>query len=258
VDDLSIVMYSGHQLGNSLGALRSFARLGVKYVTLTHICHNAFADSCGYGEYLPPRHHGLSPLGRNLIGELNRLGILVDLSHTADETARQALRLTKAPVIWSHSSSRAVWNHQRNVPDDILQMLGESKGKVDGVVMVNFAPQFVGADGNATVEGVADHVEHIADVAGKRHVGLGSDFDGIGTVPRGLEDVSKYPQLIAELRKRKWNRRDLVGLTGGNLLRVLENAEAVARRMHFEEHREPDYAIYSKRRDMPIWRREEL
>jgi len=126
-----------HQLSNSLGALRMYQKLGVKYVTLTHSCHNAFADSAGVDAPLPPRHGGLSPIGKSLVKELNRLGILVDLSHTSDDTARQALQLTQAPVIWSHSSARAVWNHTRNVPDDILEMIGETKGKTDAVVMVS-------------------------------------------------------------------------------------------------------------------------
>jgi len=155
-------------------------------------------------------------------------------------------------VIWSHSSARAIWNHPRNVPDDILAMIGESKGKKDAVVMVNFVPDFIAAEGNATVEAVADHVEHIAKVAGWRHVGLGSDFDGILSAPRGLEDVSKYPHLFAELRKRNWTHRQLTGLAGANFLRVLENAEFIARSQAIKEGRGPNYDIYSKRPDLPM------
>jgi membrane dipeptidase len=162
--------------------------------------------------------HCFSPLGRSLIAEMNRLGVLVDLSHTSDLTATQALAHSRAPVIWSHSNARAVWDHIRNVPDGILSLIGEGEGKKDGIVMVNFVSYFVAADGKATVEAVADHVEHIAQVAGKKQwvlflaqvqirddvahdgdsVGIGSDFEGIrdSEVPRGLEDVSKYPALV--------------------------------------------------------------
>jgi membrane dipeptidase len=125
-----------HQLGNSLAVLRMYHQLGVKYVTLTHICHNAFADSCGYDPGLPPLHGGLSEFGKVLVSELNRLSIFIDLSHTSDDTARQALQLSKAPVIWSHSSARAVHDHPRNVPDDVLALVGEGEGKKDAVVMV--------------------------------------------------------------------------------------------------------------------------
>ncbi|KAF9047370.1 membrane dipeptidase-domain-containing protein [Panaeolus papilionaceus] len=240
----------GHQLGNSIAVLRQYQALGVRYVTLTHTCHNAFADSCGYLPGIIPRHHGLSPLGRSLIYEMNRLGVLVDLSHTSDDTARQALRLSRAPVIWSHSSARAVHNVPRNVPDDVLELVGLGPDKTDAVVMVNFAPFFVADPGLATVQAVADHVEHIATVAGKEHVGLGSDFDGIDDVPKGLEDVSKYPALIAELYKRGWTRYELAGLTGANLLRVMEGAERVAKEMQ-TSHAVPAYDIYKKRKDIP-------
>ncbi|EPQ57639.1 hypothetical protein GLOTRDRAFT_38729 [Gloeophyllum trabeum ATCC 11539] len=238
-----------HQLGNSIAVLRQYHELGVRYVTLTHMCHNAFADSCGFLEAPEPLHGGLSEIGVALIAEMNRIGVLVDLSHTADATAKQALKLTKAPVIWSHSSSRAIWNVSRNVPDDVLELVGSGENKTDGVVMVNFAPYFVGAEGNATIASVADHVEHIAKIAGKKHVGLGSDYDGIEDVPSGLEDVSKYPQLFAELYKRGWSRYDLAGLSGGNLLRVFEGAEAVARKLQ-QEGTQPAYDIYKKRTDI--------
>ncbi|KDR75299.1 hypothetical protein GALMADRAFT_69280 [Galerina marginata CBS 339.88] len=239
----------GHQLGNSIAVLRQYHALGVRYVTLTHTCHNAFADSCGLLPGMIPLHGGLSPLGKSLILEMNRLGVLVDLSHTSDATARQGLRYSKAPVIWSHSSARAVHDVPRNVPDDILQLIGRGKGQKDAVVMVNFAPFFVAAPGNATVEAVADHVEHIGRVAGKEHVGLGSDFDGIGDVPVGLEDVSKYPALIAELYRRGWNKYELAGLTGGNLLRILEGAEQVAQELQ-EAGTPATFDLYKKRRDI--------
>ncbi|TCD62475.1 hypothetical protein EIP91_006823 [Steccherinum ochraceum] len=246
----------GHQLGNSIGVLRQLYLLGVRYVTLTHVCHNVFADSCGMQPGMIPRWNGLSPLGVNLIHEMNRIGMLVDLSHTSDDTARQALQTTKAPVIWSHSSARAVHDVPRNVPDDILAMIGtDAPDQVDAVVMVNFAPFFVADPGNATVQTVADHVDHIADIAGKKHVGLGSDFDGIGDTPKGLEDVSKYPALIAELFRRGWTRFELAGLTGRNLLRVMDGAERVAQELQ-DLGTEPSYAIYDKRTD--IGRRVEL
>ncbi|KAI0706086.1 membrane dipeptidase-domain-containing protein [Cytidiella melzeri] len=242
----------GHQLGTSIAVMRQMYNLGVRYVTLTHTCHNPFADSCGT---LPERWGGLSPLGRSLIDEMNRVGMLVDLSHTSDNTARQAIEHSKAPVIWSHSSARAVHQHERNVPDDILALIGTGKGKKDAVVMVNFAPDFVADPGKADVYAVADHVEHIAAIAGKKHVGLGSDFDGIGSTPVGLEDVSKYPALIAELHKRGWSKRELEGLTGRNLIRVFKGAEKTAKKLQ-AAGTQPVYDLYDKRSDLPRKRQE--
>jgi len=239
-----------HQAGNSIAVVRQYYNLGVRYLTLTHTCHNAFADSCGMEPGMKPRWGGLSPLGETLIAELNRIGMLVDLSHTSDATARQALKLTKAPVIWSHSSSRAVHDVPRNVPDDILAMVGIGPNKTDAVVMVNFAPFFVAEEGKANVQTVANHVDHIAEIAGKQHVGLGSDFDGIGSVPEGLEDVSKYPALIEELYRRGWSGVELAGLTSGNLLRVLEGAEKVAKELQ-ANGTEPAWDLYEKRTDLP-------
>ncbi|KAJ7078838.1 membrane dipeptidase-domain-containing protein [Mycena belliarum] len=239
-----------HQLGNSLAVLRQYHALGVRYVTLTHTCHNAFADSCGMAPGMEPLHGGLSPFGRRLIGEMNRLGVLVDLSHTSDDTARQALGHSRAPVIWSHSSARAVHDVPRNVPDDILALVGTGEGQTDAVVMVNFAPAFVAPPGNATVYAVADHVEHIAKVAGKKHVGIGSDFDGIESTPVGLEDVSKYPALFAELYTRGWTQHELEGLAGANLLRVFEGAERIARVLQAAGTL-PAFDVYPKRTDLP-------
>lgn len=235
-----------HQLGNSIAVLRQYHALGVRYVTLTHTCHNAFADSCGFLPGIIPLHGGLSALGRSLIDEMNRLGVLVDLSHTSDATAAEALNHSKAPVIWSHSSARAVHDVPRNVPDNILRLIGTGDGQKDAVVMINFAPIFVATPGNATVQAVADHVEHIANITGKKHVGLGSDYDGIGDTPVGLEDASKYPTLIAELYKRGWNKYALAGLTGANLLRVFEGAEQVAGELR-AAGTPPVFDLYDKR-----------
>ncbi|KAF8070365.1 membrane dipeptidase-domain-containing protein [Lyophyllum atratum] len=250
VEGLLISVYSGHQLGNSLAVLRQYHALGVRYVTLTHTCHNAFADSCGFLPGITPRHNGLSSFGRTLIEEMNRLGVLVDLSHTSDATAAQALNHSKAPVIWSHSSARAIHDVPRNVPDDILRLVGTGEGQKDAVVMVNFAPFFVAQPGEANVQTVADHVDHIATITGKKHVGLGSDYDGIDSAPVGLEDVSKYPALIAELYKRGWNKYELAGLTGANLIRVFKGAEKVSRELQ-AAGQQPAYDLYEKRKDIP-------
>jgi len=240
-----------HQIGNSIAVLRQFYSLGVRYMTLTHLCHNAFADSGGFLKPFPPLHGGLSPLGYKLIDEMNRLGILVDLSHTSDDTAVQALNYSRAPLIWSHSSARGVHGVARNVPDFILELI--AKGGKDAVVMVNFSPDFVAPEGEATVEKVADHVEHLAAKAGRDHVGIGSDYDGIGKTPEGLEDVSKYPVLFAELYNRGWSKNDLIGLGSGNLLRVFEGAERVAKHLQ-SVHTVPVMDIYDKRPDLPVYR----
>ncbi|KAG8897913.1 hypothetical protein FRB99_007794 [Tulasnella sp. 403] len=239
----------GHQLGNSLAVLRMYHALGVRYMTLTHMCHNAFADSGGYLKPLPPLHHGLSEFGYTLIKEMNRLGVIVDLSHTSDATAIQALAASAAPVMWSHSSARAVWNVARNVPDNILEMIGEGPGKKDAIVMVNFSADFIAGKGNATVEAVADHVEHIARVAGKRHVGIGSDFDGIERTPEGLEDVSKYPKLFVVLYQRGWTPKDLEGLAANNFLRIYRKAEMVAKDLQ-RSGAKPAMEIYDRRTDL--------
>ncbi|KAI9457104.1 membrane dipeptidase-domain-containing protein [Lactarius psammicola] len=243
-----------HQLGNSLGALRQFAALGVRYVTLTHTCHNVFADSSGLFDGIEPLHYGLSPFGETLVRELNRLGVLVDLSHTSDDTALAALNISRAPVIWSHSSARGLRDIPRNVPDEVLRHVGTGAGQRDGVVMVNFHPGFLSADpDSADVKDVADHVDHIASVTGRAHVGIGSDYDGIGSCPIGLEDVSTYPVLIAELYSRGWSADELRGFTGGNFLRVFAGAEDVAREMA-REGVVPAQDLYEKRIDIPEWR----
>lgn len=194
-------MEGTHFLGNSLSTVRLFAQLGVRYVSLTHMCHSAFASSSGFGKPMGPSGHegnGLSDLGKELIAELNRLGLLVDLSHSSDETARQAIGLSKAPVVWTHSVSRALHDHPRNVPDDVLGLIGSGEGKNPGVVQCVFFPAFVGPTVEAAnVSRLADHIEHVAGIVGRKHVGIGSDFDGMFASVKGLEDASKYPNLVS-------------------------------------------------------------
>ena len=255
----------GHQIGGSLAALRQFYELGARYMTLTHFKNNEWADSATDD----PKYHGITGFGRTVIHEMNRLGMLVDLSHVSDDTMRQALQASKAPVIFSHSSARALTDHNRNVPDDILKLTAAN----GGVVMVNFYPPYVSeafrrwnaeeaaeearlksldngrpgpreADLKAwtaanppprvTVAQVADHVDHIAKVAGYDHVGIGGDLEGIESAPEGLGTVSGYPLLFAELIRRGWSDENLAKLAGGNLLRVLRQAEQVAASMKNE------------------------
>ncbi|MEV1006675.1 dipeptidase [Streptomyces sp. NPDC049881] len=250
----------GHSIANSLATLRALHTLGVRYMTLTHNLTIDWADSATDA----PRHDGLSAFGEEVVREMNRLGMLVDLSHVAPNTMRDALRVTEAPVLFSHSSSRAVCDHPRNIPDDVLERL-PSNG---GVAMATFVPQFVlpaayewftgAADHmrahgfrpldhtpeamrllaayeaahprpHATVATVADHLDHMRDVAGVDHVGLGGDFDGTAYLPDGLDSVACYPNLVAELLDRRWSEADLAKLTWRNAVRVLRDAEAVAR-----------------------------
>src|SRR2546423_5406218 len=221
----------GHAIENSLGALRMFAALGVRYITLTHWRSLSWATAS-----TDSARHGLSAFGRDVVHEMNRLGIVVDLSHVNDATMSDALHTTRAPVVFSHSSARALTGHARDVPDSILKLVPAN----GGIVMVNFNPGFVseavrlyedsmeararalraarveatsipesakalaGRTPKATLAQAADHIQHIRDVAGVDHVGLGSDFDGITEVPVGLEDVSKFPDLLAELLRRGW------------------------------------------------------
>jgi membrane dipeptidase len=246
----------GHAIGGSLAVLRMFARLGVRYMTLTHWRTLDWADAATDA----PRHGGLSLFGEAVVREMNRVGMLVDLSHVSDATVSDALRVSRAPVIFSHSSARAVAGHLRNVPDSLLRLVRAN----GGVVMVNFVPSFISEDARrygvetaaradslaaagasdealkdsarvwaagaprATLRQVADHVEHVRRVAGVDHVGIGSDFDGIETVPVGLEDVSRFPDLLAELLRRGWTEAELRKVIGLNVLRVLRAAEAVA------------------------------
>lgn len=249
----------GHQINDSLAVLRQMRALGVRYMTLTHWQNTAWADAATDA----PEHDGLTDFGRTVVREMNRLGMLVDLSHVAPQTMRAAIEASRAPVIFSHSSARALVDHPRDVPDDVLRRVREN----GGIVMVNFYPGFVAQDDadwsadhsgvrarlealyagqpervtaaleawekahprpGATLAQVADHVEHIRDVAGIEAVGIGSDYDGIDLTPRGLEAVDSYPALLVELARRGWSDADLAALAGGNLLRVLRAADAVA------------------------------
>ncbi|MEU2728073.1 dipeptidase [Streptomyces griseoviridis] len=250
----------GHSIGESLGTLRGLYGLGVRYMTLTHNDNVSWADSATD----VPRVGGLSAFGREVVREMNRLGMLVDLSHVAATTMRAALDTSTAPVIFSHSSARAVCDHPRNIPDDVLERLPAN----GGMAMVTFVPKFVlqaavdwtaAADENmrahgfhhldtspeamavhrafeahtprpvATVATVADHLDHMREVAGVDHLGIGGDYDGTAFTPDGLDDVSGYPNLIAELLERGWSRPDLAKLTWQNAVRVLGAAEDVAR-----------------------------
>ncbi|KAJ5381454.1 uncharacterized protein N7496_003882 [Penicillium cataractarum] len=219
-----------HQIANSASVLRLYHTLGVRYATLTHECHNAFADSA---TPKTPQHNGLSQAGRALIHEMNRVGMLVDLAHVSHATMRDVLALTRSPVIFSHSSAFALCHHERNVPDDVLDLVRLNAG----VVMVSFYPEYTRcADPKrADIADVADHIQYIGQRIGYQYVGLGSDFDGMPTGVRGLEDVSHYPDLIHILQERGVPVKELAGVIGGNVLRVLGAAEEVAASMAEEE-----------------------
>jgi membrane dipeptidase len=216
-----IGMEGGHSLDNSLSTLRMFHALGTRYMTLTHSEHVDWADSASK----PPRLWGLSPFGEEVVREMQRLGMLVDLSHTSPDTMRDTLRIAEAPVIFSHSSARGVHDHERNVPDDVLRLLPAN----GGVVMVTFVPMFVGP--GASVARVADHMDHVRRIAGPDHVGIGSDFDGMPATPSGLGDVSKFPALTEELLRRGWPEQDVRKALGLNVLRVMRAAEDAAVRL---------------------------
>jgi membrane dipeptidase len=264
---LLIGMEGGHVIENSLPLLRMYYDLGARYLTLTHFATLPWADAAGDDS----THHGLTPFGRAVVHEMNRLGMLVDLAHVSDSVMAQVLRISAAPVIFSHSSARALADVPRDVPDDILRMVPAN----GGVVMVNFYCPFVdsafvrygreqraallqargqlGADSAAIraavsrwaaahrapprppLSVVADHIEHIRRVAGVDHVGYGSDFDGMDCAPRGLEDVGKFPALTAELLRRGWSDADVEKVIGLNVLRVMRRAEQVARRLQATE-----------------------
>ena len=255
-------MEGGHAIENSLGALRAYYELGVRYMTLTHNVTLDWADAAND----VARHNGLSAFGREVVREMNRLGMMVDLAHTSPAVMSQVLTVSEAPVIWSHAAARGVTNVPRNVPDSILTRLPKN----GGVLMMTFVPGFVSqtvASYNAqlsavrdsitkrfpndndaqfkaaaawrethptpaaTIADVADHLDHIKKIAGAAHVGIGGDFDGITETVRGLEDVSTYPTLFAELLKRGWTDAELKGLAGENVLRVFTGAERVSARL---------------------------
>jgi membrane dipeptidase len=226
----------GHSIDSSLATLRMMFALGARYMTLTHSANVPWADASPGPVVLG----GLSKFGEEVVREMNRLGMLVDLSHVHPETMEDALRVTEAPVIFSHSSAKAICNVHRNVPDNVLQLVAKN----GGVVMVTFVPGFIsqevanydarpaaertGAAPKATLQQVADHIDHIRKVAGIDHIGLGGDFDGISSVIVGLEDVSTYPALTAELLKRGYKDDDIKKILGLNVLRVMRQVEKVA------------------------------
>ncbi|KAG9267068.1 dipeptidase 1 [Astyanax mexicanus] len=214
----------GHSIDSSLGTLRTMYQLGVRYLTLTHSCNTPWADNWLVDTGSDPvEHKGLSEFGKRLILEMNHMGMLVDLAHVSVDVMNQVLDISKAPVIFSHSSAYAVCKHKRNVPDDVLQKVKEK----NGIVMVNFYNDYVTCSQTATLSDVADHFDHIKKVAGSSIVGFGGDYDGVGRVPTGLEDVSKYPDLVAELLRRGWTEEEVRDALGRNLLRVFKDVEKV-------------------------------
>lgn len=260
-----IGLEGGHVLADSLGVLRQLYRGGARYLTLTHSANTAWADSATDA----PEHDGLSPFGREVVREMNRLGMLVDLSHVTAEAMHDALDATEAPIIFSHSSARTLTGHPRNVPDEVLRRMPDN----GGVVMVTFVQPFVSEENRrhwgeraaerarlealhpgdpeaveeamerwaeenptprATYLQVADHIDHVRDVAGIDHVGIGSDFDGIGRGPLGLEGVEDFPVLFAELLRRGYTDEDLAKIVGRNVLRAFDRVEEVARRLRAE------------------------
>jgi len=269
-----IGMEGGHSIDNSLADLRMFARLGARYMTLTHTSNTPWADSATD----TPKFNGLSPFGEEVVKEMNWLGMLVDLSHVSPDTMEDAIRVSQAPVIFSHSVARALNDHPRNVPDNILQMLPKN----GGVIMVTFVPGFVNAKVNAwnklqtaeqdrlkaavpndpaavkagvdkwtaanpapraTISDVADHVDHIRKVAGIDHIGIGGDFDGITQTVQDLDNVSAYPKLTAELLRRGYSDADVRKILGQNILRVMREAEKVSKRLQAE--RGPSVALFA-------------
>ncbi|CAD5123501.1 unnamed protein product [Dimorphilus gyrociliatus] len=217
-----IGMEGGHMIDSSLAALRMFYELGVRYLTLTHNCATPWATENGN-----ENSFGLTDFGKRLIKEMNRMGMILDLSHVSVNTMKDALDTTKAPVMYSHSSARAKCDSFRNVPDDILRRVKDN----GGVVMVNFYNRFISCNSKANLTQVADHIDHIKQTAGIDTVGIGGDYDGVDLTPIGLEDVSTYPKLFAELIRRNWSDEDLIKLAGKNILRVMRGVEKIKESM---------------------------
>ncbi|XP_041454447.1 dipeptidase 1-like [Lytechinus variegatus] len=223
----------GHNIDNSFAVLRAFYDLGTRYMTITHSCNTPWADNWKEDFEPEDQHNGLSEFGKDVIREMNRLGMLVDLSHVSVDTMNDALDVTEAPVIFSHTSAYALCNHYRNAPDSVLRRVKENKG----IVMVNFYTLYINCPPNnvtadpsyATLAQVADHMDHIKEVCGWECVGFGSDYDGIDTAPEGLEDASTFPALVTELIQRQWTEEEIKGALGNNFLRVFEEAEQVSR-----------------------------
>lgn len=222
----------GHLIDSSLSVLRTLYHLGMRYLTLTHNCNTPWSDNwlVDKGDD-KAESQGLSDFGKLVLNEMNRLGVMIDLSHVSVATMKDALKLSKAPVIFSHSSAYSVCPHRRNVPDDVLQLVKNTSS----LVMVNFYSNFVSCSGSATLSQVADHLDYIKKVAGAGAVGLGGDYDGVTNLPVGLEDVSKYPDLIAELLRRNWTEPEVRGLLAENLLRVFSAVELVSNVMQAPE-----------------------
>jgi len=275
-----LAVEGGHAIENSLAVLRQAYVAGARYMTLTHNDNIDWADSATDD----PRLGGLSPFGREVVREMNRIGMMVDLSHTAPSTMHDALDASEAPVLFSHSGARAVCDHPRNVPDDVLARVRD----IEGLVMATFVPPFVSVDARdhryawearrreleqeglgadeierigkqwlednpaprATLRQVADHIDHLRDVAGIDHVGVGSDFDGITAVPKGLEDVSKYPDLFTELLQRGYSADDIAKIAGRNLLRVMYEVEAACERI--DAKRDPSEARIEELDDVTV------
>jgi membrane dipeptidase len=222
----------GHAIESSLGALRMLHRLGCRYMTLTHTNTNEWADSSGTGGATPARHHGLTPFGQEVVREMQRIGMLVDVSHVSDETFWATLKVARAPIIASHSSARALAEHRRNLSDDMLRGVAQN----GGIVMVNFWPQFLSHEyaqarpgPRITLSRIVDHIDHIVKVAGIDHVGLGSDFDGVPALPEDLGGIEGLPKITLELVRRGYSDQDILKILGENFLRVMSQAEAYAR-----------------------------
>lgn len=217
-----IGMESGHCIDSSLAALRQFYDMGVRYMTLTHNCDTPWADTHSTN---PTGRDGLSLFGEQLVAEMNRLGMLVDISHVSSATMSKAISVSQAPVIFSHSGAYALCNSTRNVPDDILELTRSN----NGLVMVPVYPDFLTCSSTANLQDVADHIDYIKNRIGVGHVGIGGDYDGIPTTPVGMEDVSKYPDLFQELQNRGWTDEELKKLAGLNLIRVFRDVEQISR-----------------------------